>query len=105
MNSKNTWVRLTAFSTESEPSSQGIKGSAGTKGVGEGVAHAVPISGAEAQVILHLLAFNLLFGVVVLESEVISGIFAFEGYFETPVKYSFMICFGSSVVLLIRPWM
>ena len=50
----------------------------GTKGVGQGVAHAVPVGCAKTKMIFHFLAFYFLFRVVMLESEAVSGIFALE---------------------------
>ena len=55
------------------------EGGAGAERIGQWVSHAVPVGGAETQVILHLLALYLGIGVVMLEGQVVLGIFTLEG--------------------------
>ena len=69
MNSKATWTRLMAFSTESTGASQGRSSRARPERIGARAAERVPIGDAEAEMVLHRLAFDDLVGIVVVKGE------------------------------------
>ena len=78
MNSKATRARFMAFSTESSAASQGRSIVPGPNGSLPGAAERVPIGHAEAEVVLHRLAFDHFVFVVVVEGQRVLALGAFE---------------------------